>query len=471
MPGNVAHGAAPLRLERCDATGEVASPLHLMHSDLHRQTSAPAWSCSLGPRIFSRFSARLTAGALNFKDAMIASGKLPKDAGFSKSKLGFEFSGLLQAAIGAPACRVMGIAKHAIATRVDAPPVLARQDPATSIKCSKHAYEQAFSLAQCCTAHDVRHQAGHCYSHIRAALLGTPGLGRTCHAQQASIRPVLHTTWCAEQLLAACALCVPWPCSRCAGSMEPAQNGECAREMPATCKLLRDALFFHSHCLSERCARGGEPGLRGAAVAHTACMPCLLSSSLDTSCAAQVWDVPAEWSLRDAATVPVAYLTAYYSLVVRGGLAPAHRVLVHSGTGAVGLAAIRIALHRGCEVFATCGSAQKRRYLLSTFPGLREDHINDSRSTSFEAMVKHLVCALSLLMLGQQGPRLLDIHPMLPAGPEKAVSSHTQVLGAVLGLRADLVSNRRSSTSREAMIKLLALVFARARGLFQVRGL
>ncbi len=60
--------------------------------------------------------------------------------------------------------------------------------------------------------------------------------------------------------------------------------------------------------------------------------------------------MPAAWSLRDAATVPVAYLTAYYSLVMRGGLVPAHRVLVHSGTGAVGLAAIRIALHRGCEV-------------------------------------------------------------------------------------------------------------------------
>ena len=73
--------------------------------------------------------------------------------------------------------------------------------------------------------------------------------------------------------------------------------------------------------------------------------------------------MPAAWSLRDAATVPVAYLTAYYSLVMRGGLVPAHRVLVHSGTGAVGLAAIRIALHRGCEVcgpsFILCTSAPR----------------------------------------------------------------------------------------------------------------
>ena len=43
------------------------------------------------------------------------------------------------------------------------------------------------------------------------------------------------------------------------------------------------------------------------------------------------------------------------------------------------------------QVFATCGSERKRRYLLDTFPGLREDHIGDSRSTSFEAMIKHMV--------------------------------------------------------------------------------
>ena len=64
----------------------------------------------------------------------------------------------------------------------------------------------------------------------------------------------------------------------------------------------------------------------------------------------QVWEIPKWWSLRDAATVPVAYLTAYYALVMRGGLEKGHRVLVHSGTGAVGLAAIRICFHRGCEV-------------------------------------------------------------------------------------------------------------------------
>ena len=63
-----------------------------------------------------------------------------------------------------------------------------------------------------------------------------------------------------------------------------------------------------------------------------------------------MWDVPSAWSLKDAATVPVAYMTAYYALLIRGALQKHHTVLVHSGTGAVGMAAIRICHHRGCEV-------------------------------------------------------------------------------------------------------------------------
>jgi hypothetical protein len=69
------------------------------------------------------------AGAINFKDVMIAYGKLPKDAmasGFSEGKLGFEFAGLQPRGAAAPARRVMGIAKQAIATNVDAPPYLVR---------------------------------------------------------------------------------------------------------------------------------------------------------------------------------------------------------------------------------------------------------------------------------------------------------------------------------------------------------
>lgn len=68
-----------------------------------------------------------------------------------------------------------------------------------------------------------------------------------------------------------------------------------------------------------------------------------------------VWDVPSSWTLEEAASVPVVYTTAYYSLVVRGRMQRGETVLIHSGSGGVGQAAIAIALSLGCRVFTTVG--------------------------------------------------------------------------------------------------------------------
>ena len=38
-------------------------------------------------------------------------------------------------------------------------------------------------------------------------------------------------------------------------------------------------------------------------------------------------------------------------------------------------------------MFTTCGSAEKRAFLLGRFSALRDDHIGDSRSTAFEQTV------------------------------------------------------------------------------------
>ena len=43
------------------------------------------------------------------------------------------------------------------------------------------------------------------------------------------------------------------------------------------------------------------------------------------------------------------------------------------------------------QVFTTCGSDRKKRYLLETFPQLREDHIGHSRDCSFEDLIMHKV--------------------------------------------------------------------------------
>ncbi|XP_070708258.1 fatty acid synthase [Pempheris klunzingeri] len=97
-----------------------------------------------------------------------------------------------------------------------------------------------------------------------------------------------------------------------------------------------------------------------------------------------LWDVPSSWTLEQAASVPVVYATAYYSLVVRGRLRPRETVLIHSGSGGVGQAAIAIALSKKCKVFITVGSAEKRAYLQERFPQLSADCFANSRDTSFE---------------------------------------------------------------------------------------
>lgn len=97
-----------------------------------------------------------------------------------------------------------------------------------------------------------------------------------------------------------------------------------------------------------------------------------------------IWPVPSHWSMEDAATVPCVYATAYYSLIVRGNLSKGESVLIHSGAGGVGLAAISVALAEGCLVYVTVGSQAKRDHLLKSFPALSSDRIFNSRELTFE---------------------------------------------------------------------------------------
>ncbi|CAI4233223.1 unnamed protein product [Auanema sp. JU1783] len=100
------------------------------------------------------------------------------------------------------------------------------------------------------------------------------------------------------------------------------------------------------------------------------------------------WEVPKEWTLAEASTVPVVYTTAYYALVCRGRIRKGDKVLIHGGAGGVGQAAIAVALSYGCEVFTTVGSKDKREYLKKKFPQLQEHHFANSRSADFELHIR-----------------------------------------------------------------------------------
>ncbi|XP_025262580.1 fatty acid synthase-like [Camponotus floridanus] len=99
------------------------------------------------------------------------------------------------------------------------------------------------------------------------------------------------------------------------------------------------------------------------------------------------WIIPDMWTMEDAATVPCVYSTCYYALYLTGKMKKDDKVLIHSGTGGVGQAAIHLAIYEGCEVFTTVGSIEKRDFIRKTFPSIPEDHIGNSRDTSFEQMI------------------------------------------------------------------------------------
>ncbi len=72
---------------------------------------------------------------------------------------------------------------------------------------------------------------------------------------------------------------------------------------------------------------------------------------------------PKEISFQEAATLPVVYVTAYYSLVYQCRIRKGEKVLIHAAAGGVGIAAIHIARAVGAEIYATVGSPEKKAFL------------------------------------------------------------------------------------------------------------
>lgn len=95
--------------------------------------------------------------------------------------------------------------------------------------------------------------------------------------------------------------------------------------------------------------------------------------------AALVLPKPPMLTLAQAASLPIAYLTAYYSLLELARLREGEWVLIPSGAGGVGLAAAQIALAQGAHVIATASSPEKRAFLYEW--GV--EHVLPSRSLDF----------------------------------------------------------------------------------------
>ena len=138
-----------------------------------------------------------------------------------------------------------------------------------------------------------------------------------------------------------------------------------------------DLKWLGDECAGTICAAGSDVtefqvGDEVAAMAPYCC------SSFTTVNASLVFEKPDHMTFAEAATLPIAFLTAYYTLIHLARLEAGERVLIHAGAGGVGQAAIQIARMVGAEVFTTA-SSEKRDFLHRQ--GI--EHVMDSRSLDF----------------------------------------------------------------------------------------
>ncbi|WP_162641758.1 type I polyketide synthase [Streptosporangium sp. 'caverna'] len=90
--------------------------------------------------------------------------------------------------------------------------------------------------------------------------------------------------------------------------------------------------------------------------------------------------LPDGWTFAQGASVPVAFLTAYYALTDLADLREGERLLVHAAAGGVGMAAVQLARHFGADVYATASTGKWGKV---ADLGVSLGHIASSRTIEF----------------------------------------------------------------------------------------
>ncbi|KAJ6151653.1 hypothetical protein N7470_007250 [Penicillium chermesinum] len=80
----------------------------------------------------------------------------------------------------------------------------------------------------------------------------------------------------------------------------------------------------------------------------------------------------------EAATMPLVYMTAVYAFEHITRVKQGSKVLIQSGSGGLGLAAIQLARSKGADVYVTAGTPEKTRFLIDSM-SIAPDHIYSSR--------------------------------------------------------------------------------------------
>ncbi|MGV9233539.1 zinc-dependent alcohol dehydrogenase family protein [Streptomyces nigra] len=177
---------------------------------------------------------------------------------------------------------------------------------------------------------------------------------------------------------------------------------------------------------------------------------------------------PATLSMREAAALPLAVITAWEGLVDRARVRAGLKVLVHGGAGGVGSIAVQVAAARGAEVFATVSAARMpvvrglgavpidyttvpvERYVAEHTGGAGFDIVFDTvggpvLDASFEAVrtyTGHVVSALgwgthALAPLSFRGATYSGVFTLLPMLTGRGRAHHGEILREAAALVDD----------------------------------
>ena len=98
--------------------------------------------------------------------------------------------------------------------------------------------------------------------------------------------------------------------------------------------------------------------------------------------------IPQTMSFEVAASIPIVFIVAYYSLYHLANLRKRETILIHSAAGGAGQAAIQLAQLAGAEVLATVGSTEKEDFIVKQY-GIPRENIFSSRDASFARGIRH----------------------------------------------------------------------------------
>jgi NADPH:quinone reductase-like Zn-dependent oxidoreductase/acyl carrier protein len=133
-----------------------------------------------------------------------------------------------------------------------------------------------------------------------------------------------------------------------------------------------------------------------------------------------------------AATIPVAFLTAWYGLVQMAQIQPGEWVLIHGAAGGVGIAAMQIARLRGARIAATVSSPEKRA-LVAAYGA---ENIYNSRSTAFLDEIRAEIGGVDVVLNSLAGEAMqASLKCLKPFGRFIELGKRDYVMNTALGLR------------------------------------